>query len=114
MATFSLTDLKNEVSKKYAPTVIENGSDEFVLPNLLQMPSKKRKAVLDLIESMDAEEADGSLESQVGTFSEILVLAEDNDRGEALLELLGDNSALIVELASRWMEATQLGEAARS
>ena len=48
MATFSLDQLKETVSEKYEPTIIENGDDKFVLPNLLQLPEKRRNRVIEL------------------------------------------------------------------
>lgn len=116
MATFTLSDLRNEVSKKYAPTVIENGKETFTLQNMLQLPSKKRNEVMDLVdkfENDDEAEGDG-LDAQLETFRDIIVAVEANDKGEDLLELLGDNPALLLELATSWMGSTQLGEAERS
>lgn len=115
MATFTLTDLKNEVSKKYAPTVIENGKDEYVLQNLLQLPAEKRNKVLEIVDSLDEEDGEKvGLDAQVEKFQELIVAAEENDNGKELLSLIGDNTALLIELATRWMETTQMGEAERS
>lgn len=114
MATFTLEDLRNEVSKRYAPTVIQNGGDEYVLQNMLQLPAEKRDEVMDLVERFENGGEDMPLEDQVSIFKEIIIAAEDNDRGNELLALLGDNTALIFEVINRWMEATQLGEAERS
>lgn len=112
MATFTLEDLKNEVSKKYAPTVIKNGTDEYVLQNLLQLPSKKRNQTMDLVETIDSEEEEKSgIDHQVGVFREIIKVVVANDRGQDLLGLLGDNDALVIELVSAWMDSSQLGEA---
>lgn len=115
MATFTLTDLKNEVSKKYAPTVIENGADQYILQNMLQLPTEKRTKVMALVDSIDGDKGDkNTIEEQTDIFREIIRAAEENDRGDELLDLLGDNTALLVEVATKWMEATQLGEAERS
>lgn len=114
MATFTLTDLKNEVSKKYAPTVIENGSDTYTLQNLLQLPEKTREEVMDLIDQLDADEDDDSSEPsltrQLRIFSEAILKVEENGKGQELLDLMGGNPALILELAQAWMNATQVGE----
>lgn len=115
MATFTLTDLRNEVTKKYAPTVIENGDDKYILQNLMQMPEKQRRAIEALVDSIQDEPEDGdNVESQTGVFRQIIVAAEGNGRGEELLDLLGDNLAMLVELVNSWMEGTQLGEASQS
>lgn len=115
MATFTLDDLKNEVSKKYAPIVIQNGTDEYVLQNLLQLPEKKRDAILSVMDNKtEIEEDSDTLNDDVTMFKEIIVLAEKDDRGQELLDLLGDNFALIVELANKWLETSQPGEAVLS
>lgn len=119
MATFTLTDLRNEVSKKYAPTVIENGADTYTLQNLIQLPKDKREEVTALVDkfesSSDDEEDEGlGLEGQMDTFRDIILAVETEGKGQELLDLLGDNPALLMELASAWMTGTQLGEAEHS
>lgn len=119
MATFTLTDLRNEVSKKYAPTIIENGDDEYILQNVMQMPEKKRRLVTELIEEIGADDKDDKegadeIDSQTATLRKIIIAAEKNDKGEELLELIGDNVAMLVELFNSWTEGTQLGEASQS
>lgn len=111
MATFSLTDLRNEVSKKYAPTIIENGDETFELPNMLQLPEKKRDKVLDLVDQFSSGEESLSITEQTKIFKEIVIAAEASSRGKELLNLLGDNTAILFELVSRWMDGTQVGEA---
>lgn len=113
MATFTLTDLKNEVSKKYEPTVVENGKDTFTLQNVLQLPTKKRNEVLDLVNSISSEEEGDSkgLDDQMVIYRDLILATEENDKGQELLDLLGDNTAMTLELVTTWMEGTQLGEA---
>lgn len=113
MATFTLDNLREEVSRKYAPTVIENGDDSYTLPNLLQMSSKQRKEVLYLIDKFEDSES-GDYDAQFEVFSEIIEAGVAGGKGEELLELLGDNAALVVEIVTSWMEGTQVGEAERS
>lgn len=111
MATFTLDDLKTAAEKKYAPTVIQNGKDEYVLPNLLQVDSARRKKVLGLIEDLDKTE---DMDEQLGVINEMLTILTEDGRGEELLALLGDNTALLMELFESWMEGAQVGEAGRS
>lgn len=113
MATFSLTDLRDSVSKKYASTIVENGDDSFVLQNMLQLPEKKRDKVLDLVDNLTNSEA-GGLAEDVKTFKKIIEVIVEQDRGAELLELIGDNAAMLMELGAAWMEGTELGEAERS
>lgn len=111
MATFTLDELKSTVQKKYAPTVVKNGKDEYVLPNMFQLDSARRKKVLEKVDAL--EELEGT-EAQLEATGEILSLLVDDDRGEELLALLGDNPALLMELFREWMEVSEVGEVERS
>lgn len=115
MATFTLEKLREIADKKYAPTIIEADDGRvFTLPNILRMKPTNRKKVFSLIdkltEDMDGSEETGSLESTIKSFKEILVVGEENGNGKQLVELL-DDPALILEVATAWMEGTELGEA---
>ena len=112
MATFSLDTLKAEVEKKYAPTVIETADSEFVLQNMMQLPAAKRKKVLSLTDKLEDEEMD--FDQQIGMFQQIVEIVEDNGKGKELLKLVGDNTALLIDIATLWMESSQVGEAEQS
>lgn len=123
MATFSLTDLKNAVDKKYAPTIVENGSDTYTLQNLLQLSEKDREAVLDLLDQLTAKkdpDEDGEssdrldVSAELEAFSSVIRLVEVNGRGQDLLDLFGDNPAVLLELGTVWMNGSELGEAVPS
>lgn len=109
MATFTLTDLQNEVAKKYASTVVENGEDSYELVNLLQLETKKRKEVEDAVRAFQSDEdTDGGdeLENVLKVFR---IVTKDN-KGDELIDLIGDNPAMYLELFTVWSEGTQLGE----
>lgn len=112
MATFTLEDLKSTVEKKYAPVFIETSDETFELKNLMQLPEKPRNAVIELTEVFD--EDDLTLDKQIETFRKILELVEANGKGKALLDLVGDNTALLLEISTLWMENSQVGEAEQS
>lgn len=112
MATFTLTDLKNSVAQKYAPTVIENGADTYTLQNPLQLPEKARDKVENLLDGLTGEES--TTKDMLKVFREVVVLVTEESKGKELLGLLGDNDPLLIELVSSWMEDTQLGEVAGS
>lgn len=114
MAKFTLDDLQAEVDKKYAPTVIEAGDKEFVLPNALQLPEKQQAEVFDLIDANDEADDDIRLDTVVDSFKKVIRIVTKDGKGDELLELVGDNSAAILELMSHWQEGTQLGEAEKS
>jgi len=112
MATFTLDKLRDIVDAKYAPTIIESGDDKFELPTLLRLPEKKRNKIFDLIAEVEKgveDEDTNALDRQLDVFREMITTAEANDRGEALLELLED-PAMIIELATTWMESSEVGE----
>lgn len=115
MATFTLTDLKNSVSKKYANTTIENGDKSYTLVNLLQLDPKKRAAALELIDGIgskdDEGEDDSSIDDQIEIFTEVFKIVEQDGKGDELVALLNGNAAMVLELSAAWSEASQLGEA---
>lgn len=110
MATFTLTDLRNEVSKKYAPTIITNGKDKYTLQNLLQLPATARGTVLDLIDTLGGDE-DSGLDHQLSVFADVIVNITLDGKGQELLDLLDGNDAMLVELGTKWMDTSQVGEA---
>ena len=116
MATFTLTDLKNSVSKKYANTTIENGDKSYTLVNLLQLDPKKRAAALELIDGIGSkdDEDDSSIDDQIEIFTEVFKIVEQDGKGDELVALLNGNAAMVLELSAAWSEASQLGEAEAS
>ncbi|UBI10052.1 phage tail assembly protein [Corynebacterium coyleae] len=113
MATFTLDSLREVVDKKYAPTVIEDGDTRYELPNILRLEKKKRDKIFDLIASIEGaiEDGDGEdFDAQLSIFSEIIETAEKNGNGKALVNNL-DDPAMLLEVATSWMEASELGEA---
>lgn len=117
MATYTLSDLRAEVERKYAPTIIEGEYTTYTLLNMLQIPGKRQDRVMEIIDGvqeMDASGEDVSIKDQLAMFKELICLAEKDERGERLLDELGENTALIMEIATNWMESSQVGEAEAS
>lgn len=111
MATFSLDQLKETVSAKYEPTIIENGDDKFVLPNLLQLPEERRNRVIELTSQAEKLEETGDAGAAFDMFEQILLAVVEDDRGQELIDLVDNNSAIITEIFTAWTEGTQVGEA---
>ena len=115
MATFTLDDLRAAADKKYAPTVIEAGDETFVLPSILRMDSKGRKDITKLLERaeslMDDEETLGSIDEEIKLFSELLEKAEQGGKGKRLLELIGGDAAVLIDVVTSWLKDSQAGEA---
>lgn len=110
MATFSLTDLKKAVDKKYAPTIIKNGKTEYRLENMLQLPVEKTDEVLALVDKFDTAEG---IKEQIEIFEAVIEAVEVNGKGRELIELLGGSQGALIELGTTWMQGTELGEAER-
>lgn len=110
MATFTLTDLKKAVDKKYAPTIVKNGKTEYRLENMLQLPPEKIDKVLELVDKFDDVEG---IKDQIAIFEEIIETVEVNGQGRELIELLGGSQGALIELGTTWMQGTELGEAER-
>lgn len=110
MATFTLTDLKKAVDKKYAPTIIKNGKTEYRLENMLQLPVEKTDEVLALVDKFDTAEG---VKEQIEIFETVIEAVEVNGKGRELIELLGGSQGALIELGTTWMQGTELGEAER-
>lgn len=110
MATFTLTDLKKAVDKKYAPTIIKNGKTEYRLENMLQLPVEKTDEVLELVDKFDTAEG---IKEQIEIFEAVIEAVEVNGKGRELIDLLGGSQGSLIELGTTWMQGTELGEAER-
>lgn len=110
MATFTLTDLKKAVDKKYAPTIIKNGKTEYRLENMLQLPVEKTDEVLTLVDKFDTAEG---IKEQIEIFEAVIEAVEVNGKGRELIDLLGGSQGSLIELGTTWMQGTELGEAER-
>lgn len=111
MATFTLADLKNEVSKKYASTFIENGDDVYELPNLFQLDSETRHKVEELLEKDDDDSDENGTDRELNRIKDVVAAITVDGKGAELLELIGDNPAMLVELFHAWNDGAQVGEA---
>lgn len=114
MANFTLENLRAAADKKYAPTVIEAGDEEFVLPAILRMGAESRSRITDLLtdaERLAEDESVENLDEQIKTFSELISAAVLDDKGDRLLELIGDDTVILIDIVSAWMKDTQAGEA---
>jgi hypothetical protein len=80
------------------------------LLNALRISADKRKTLGDLKKNMGAEDADQSAVLQ----EMILLVAEDPKKGQMLLDAVGDDLAMLVQIVKEYGEATQMGEASAS
>lgn len=120
MATFTLDQLKSDVEKNFATLSIEVGTgDKIDIRNILRMDRDARRVVLEQLDALDAVQNDEDI-SQVEKLEQTTAIARKaiglaaGKRGDDLLALIGDDDALVMEILSKWTEATQVGEAESS
>ena len=114
MANFTLDNLRAAADKKYAPTVIEAGDEKFTLPAILRMGSDARSRITDLLsdaERLAEDESVENLDEQIEVFSDLISAAVLDDKGDRLLELIGDDTVILIDIVSAWLKDTQAGEA---
>ena len=120
MATFTLDQLKADVEKNYATLSIEIGADDKIeLRNILRIdkaPRAEIMAQLDKLDKVQKNEELGQSEQleQTTKIARDIVSRAAGKRGEDLLAVIGDDDALLMEILSKWTEATQAGEAENS
>lgn len=112
MSVFTLDKLREAVDAKYQPTVLDAGDTEYILPNPLRMDEKKREKVQSLLNKVNeaSEGDDENADTMIDLFREIINVAEKNDKGDKLNQLL-DEDVLVIEFIQSWMEGSQVGEA---
>lgn len=114
---FTLDELNSQIEKKYAPLVFQADGQEFTLVSLMRVDKKVRKDVQDKLESLqdsadDEKTVDEDDTIQVLRF--VLSSVTKDNKGRALIKVLGDDIVKYTTLLERWQEATQPGEASSS
>lgn len=110
MATFSLDDIRSAAEAKYGSTDIQVGEKTVRLLNPLRLGKKDRDALMALQEQMGKEDSD----TEEILHDVIRLVAESDSQAEALLEAVGDDLGVLMEIFTRYNEGTQLGEASAS
>lgn len=120
MATFTLDQLKSDVEKNYATLTIEVGKDDKIeLRNILRIDKAPRAEIMAQLDKLDKVQKNEDI-GQGEQLEETTKIARDivsraaGKRGEDLLAVIGDDDALLMEILSKWTEATQAGEAENS
>lgn len=115
--TFTLDSLREEADKKFAPFKIPlSDGTQVTLRNFLRLSQKTREAVLEGINSLNADNDDedtaslDSIDRMAGTAARIIETVADANGKKLTKEIDGD-IALLMQVINAWMEATQLGEA---
>lgn len=140
MATIKLDTIRENVSRKYAPLVIELDADNAVsLRQVIRLSKAERDALTKLQadrvreareaernekarlarveagEVDDSDLSDTSDESLLSYFKAFIKLVADSPAGaEALFAALDDDVAILGEIVTEYSESTQVGEASSS
>ena len=117
MPSYTLADIQREADAKYAPVDITLASGQVVhLRSLLRVSDAERKAIVDALKTINAEDSDDveNLAELAPAIDKVLTTVADGGMGNALLTAVGGDLGLKLELIKRWSEASQPGEAPRS
>ncbi|MET9861960.1 phage tail assembly protein [Streptomyces smyrnaeus] len=111
MASYSLDDIRTATEAKYGSTDIKLSEDKVVrLLNPLRLPKTKR----DRLSALQGElEKDGADQEQLLTEA-VLLIAEGESKGKALLKAVGDDLAMLACIFETYAGGTQAGEASAS
>ncbi len=106
--TFTLDNLRKSLDEKYAPVVI----DGIELRPVLRMNSADRATVGGFLEQLTGETSISSEE----TFEIVrkLIRCAAGERGPELVDNIGDDLALAMNIVELWIGSTQPGEAPSS
>ena len=108
MATYTLDDIREAADKKYGGLTIELGEGHNVtLRNMLRL-SREERGKIEQLRERDDESIEETIE---GLREAVLMLADSSDNGRALLDMIGDDAALLIHIFKTWQDQTQAGEA---
>lgn len=117
---FTLDSMREELDRKYAPVIVDLGSEQVELRSLLRLKSGPRKEVATKLEELkkinetaDAEDEDTmslrDLDKATNLAEEILYHVAD--KPDKLIDALDGDMSLIMQVFEAWMGDTQAGEA---
>jgi hypothetical protein len=114
---FTLEDLENEIQRKYEPLVFRAGEQDFVLVSLMRVTKKVRAEVQTRLQALgdsEDENATVSEDDTLETLKFVLSSVTKDNKGRALVKVLGDDLVKYTTLMEQWQKATQPGEASSS
>jgi hypothetical protein len=112
-SAYTLDQLREDVGRQYAPMEITAGRSKFVLTNLLRLSKEKRAAAQAAVAKIneDGEDGEDQFENVLSALGELLLIVVDNDKGQQLVDEIGDDLPLGMHIVKLWSERTQPGEA---
>lgn len=109
--SYSLTDLRNDLDREFAPVEIAVGKDKVVLRNMMRLGKDERQAVQDSIGQLQ-DNPDMPVDDILGLVNAVFLAVAD--KGSVLVDAIGDDLTLAMKILTAWTEATQPGEAQNS
>lgn len=111
---YSLADLKADIDREFAPLEIDLGKGTVVLRNVLRLNSDERSIVVDAIKTFSGDNENEDVNALFEAIRTVLKTVAKDNKGETLVNLIGDDLALAMKIINLWTEATQPGEASNS
>ena len=115
---FTLDDIRAATEAKYGSTDIDLGGGDVVrLLNPLRLPKVRRDRMTELQESFTPKDdaPDVTEEQQAETLREILrTVAEGEGPVTRLIDLAGEDLALLMTVFDKYVSGAQVGEASAS
>lgn len=108
---FTLDDLNNALEKKYAPFVFQAGRQKFTLVQVLRLPKEQRDIVRAQLQALDEQKDDLTEDEIRAVLTTVLDHVVQDDKSEALLEVLGHDLVKLTVLFEKWIESAHVGEA---
>ena len=123
MASFTLDSIRQAVEDKFAPTVIElTASSKVTLKNPARMESSERKQLNDLLKQLDGLDLSGdgdlsedeALEKLADVAKQIFSTASTPAQATKLINAIGSDWLVLMEIISKWVQESGLGEVTSS
>ncbi len=111
----TLDSIREKIEAKYAATEIRLSQTEIVkLRNPLRLPKAERARLLNLDEELDGVK--GDIDAQLELIEEIIEIAADpkHTPGRRLVEEVGNDAAMLLEIVDSYLGEQELGEASTS
>lgn len=123
MASFTLDSIRQAVEDKFAPTVIElTANSKVTLKNPARMESSERKQLNDLLKQLDGLDLSGdgdlsedeALEKLADVAKRIFSTASTPAQATKLINAIGSDWLVLMEIISKWVQESGLGEVTSS
>lgn len=111
----TLDSIREKIEAKYASTDIQLSKTEVVkLRNPLRLPKAERARMMNLDKELEAVKDD--IDGQLELIEEIISIAADpkHTPGKRLVEEVGNDAAILLDIVDRYLGEQELGEASTS